>query len=455
MNGKERLMLALILAMQVLAGQAARDSLLVGVRPDGTELWTEEHHFDKRIERFDVMPGKPQMCLNFVERSGEGLGELGLYDVLERRLCWVSDFDFATDHYVMTSQGVVLQADKTTMLVDDSGRRMWESSFCPLYCDEESGMLIGAKKVSSKDLVGVSLADGKQRWKGKMAHWNGLNDVLHTEDGRLILASDQLGSINPRTVEMNVINTRTAYKPVDKSYQNAVIGAALGGLIGGALLAATRGGYTAYYSGANFWTGAHPVKNMLHGLSSNILNQDGRIYYADRTQLWCLDTRLTPLWQTTLPQTSSMSSISIEADTLFYVNYGVGNDSEGNQVEDTKAYAMAYDRQSGKKLYDFIPSTQALSFLKDKAGDTFTPLTLTYNELSGEGADIENLYVIERQLGSDSYCIHSGYDYWIVDAAGHVKLHFKQPIVQTAWIGNLFVALNAGNSIFQFDLSDL
>ena len=80
---------------------------------------------------------------------------------------------------------------------------------------------------------------------------------------------------------------------------------------------------------------------------------------------------------------------------------------------------------------------------------------LTYNELSGEGADIENLYVIERQLGSDSYCIHSGYDYWIVDAAGHVKLHFKQPIVQTAWIGNLFVALNAGNSIFQFDLSDL
>ena len=133
-------MLALILAMQVLAGQAARDSLLVGVRPDGTELWTEEHHFDKRIERFDVIPGTPQMCLNFVEKAGEGFGELGLYDVLERRLCWVSDFDFATDHYVMTSQGVVLQADKTTMLVDDSGRRVWESSFCPLYCDEESGM---------------------------------------------------------------------------------------------------------------------------------------------------------------------------------------------------------------------------------------------------------------------------------------------------------------------------
>ena len=455
MNGKERLMLALILAMQVLAGQAARDSLLVGVRPDGTELWTEEHHFDKRIERFDVMPGSPQMCLNFVERSGEGLGELGLYDVLERRLCWVSDFDFATDHYVMTSQGVVLQADKTTMLVDDSGRRVWESSFCPLYCDEESGMLIGAKKASSKDLVGVSLADGKQRWKGKMAHWNGLNDVLHTEDGRLILASDQLGSINPRTGEMNVLNTRTAYTRKGPSYWNAAASTVVVAGLFGAVIGGAYAGAQARAVGANVWTGSHPVKYMLSGLSSNILHQDGRIYYADRTQLWCLDTHLTPLWQTTLPQTSSMSSISIEADTLFYVNYGVGNDYEGNQVEDTKAYAMAYDRQSGKKLYDFMPSTQALSFLKDKAGDTFTPLTLTYNELSGEGADIENLYVIERQLGSDSYCIHSGYDYWIVDAAGHVKLHFKQPIVQTAWIGNLFVALNAGNSIFQFDLSDL
>ena len=455
MNRKERLMLALILGMQVLAGQAARDSLLVGVRPDGTELWTEEHHFDKRIERFDVMPGKPQMCLNFVEKAGEGFGELGLYDVLERRLCWVSDFDFATDHYVMTSQGVVLQADKTTMLIDDSGRRVWESSFCPLYCDEESGMLIGAKKVSSKDLVGVSLADGRRCWKGKMAHWNGLNDVLRTEDGRLLLASDQLGSINPRTGEVKVLDTNTAYKRADKSFVEAAAATAIAGLIGGALFAATRSGSFAIYTGGNYWTGAHPVKNMLHGLSSNILHQDGRTYYADRTRLWCLDTHLTPLWQITLPQTSSMSSISIEADTLFYVNYGVGNDYEGNQVEDTKAYAMAYDRQSGKKLYDFQPSTQALSFLKDKAGDTFTPLTLTYNELSGEGADIENLYVVERQLGSDSYCIHSGYDYWIVDAAGHVKLHFKQPIVQTAWIGNLFVALNAGNSIFQFDLSDL
>ena len=432
-----------------------RTELLVGVRPDGTELWTEEHHFDKRIERFDVMPGSPQMCLNFVEKAGEGLGELGLYDVLERRLCWVSDFDFATDHYVMTSQGVVLQADKTTMLVDDSGRRVWESSFCPLYCDEESGMLIGAKKVSSKDLVGVSLADGRRCWKGKMAHWNGLNDVLHTEDGRLILASDQLGSINPRTGEMNVLNTRTAYTRKGPSYWNAAASTVVVAGLFGAVIGGAYAGAQARAVGANVWTGRHPVKYMLSGLSSNILHQDGRIYYADRTQLWCLDTHLTPLWQITLPQTSSMSSISIEADTLFYVNYGVGNDYEGNQVEDTKAYAMAYDRQSGKKLYDFMPSTQALSFLKDKAGDTFTPLTLTYNELSGEGANIENLYVIERQLGSDSYCIHSGYDYWIVDAAGHVKLHFKQPIVQTAWIGNLFVALNAGNSIFQFDLSDL
>lgn len=448
-------MLALILAMQVLAGQAARDSLLVGVRPDGTELWTEEHHFDKRIERFDVMPGKPQMCLNFVEKAGEVFGELGLYDVLERRLCWVSDFDFATDHYVMTSQGVVLQADKTTMLIDDDGRRVWESSFCPFYCDEESGMLIGAKKASSKDLVGVSLADGRRCWKGKMAHWNGLNDVLHTEDGRLILASDQLGSINPRTGEMNVLNTRTAYKRADKSFVEAAAATAIAGLIGGALFAATRSGSFAIYTGGNYWTGAHPVKNMLHGLSSNILHQDGRTYYADRTRLWCLDEQLTAIWRTTLPRTSSMSSLSIEADTLFYVNYGVGIDHQGTEREDSEPYAVAYDMRSGEKIYDFTPSTQSLSFLKDKTEDVFTPLTLTYNELSGEGTNIENLYVIERQLGTDSYCIHSGYDYWIVDAAGHVKLHFKQPIVQTAWIGNIFVALNAGNSIFQFNLSDL
>ena len=436
---------------------AGRDSITVGIRPDGTELQVETHHFGKRIESFEVLPGKQQLCVTFLETTAPQVQELGLYDVRSHRMKWLAEVDFAEDSYAISSRGVILQSGKKTVLLDEEGQAVWEGKFAPIYVDEEHGIVLGAKKLSSDDLVGISLGDGKQRWKGSLKHWNGLNEVLHTKDGRLLISSDQFCALDPLTGEMRTLDFKSAYVKKDAAYRKRKFNAFMMGTMFGAVAAGTYGGSQAKKAGGNIWTGAHPVQDMLHSLSSNILADGEHIYLADRKNLWCLDGQLTEVWKTELPEKASMSRLWIHADTLFYENYGVGINYSGQEVEDTKPYVAMFDMRNGSLMQSgedtpFSP-TKALVFLKEAGRDVFVPAEIAIDEM--EAADQDSAYTIAARLGENLYCIHRGYEYWVVDREGGIKLKIPLSVLQMDVVGSVFVGLTAGNVIFQFDVSQL
>ena len=51
--------------------------------------------------------------------------------------------------------------------------------------------------------------------------------------------------------------------------------------------------------------------------------------------------------------------------------------------------------------------------------------------------------------------IYCDKDFYIIDLAGNVLLHFTQPIIQAELVDDVFVGLTDENVIFQFDIKSL
>ena len=440
---KKLLLVASILATSV----SARDSISIGTFADGTEFMAEKHFFGKRIEHFDPVPGQPQLCLRFVETIPPLRQELALYDVSEHRMKWRTEVDFTKDCYIPTSQGVVLQSGKSTLLLDEKGSICWEmKKFRPVYADVRNGVVLGYPKKTSNELTGVSLTEGQKLWTSILSHKGGWSEVMPLEDGRLLISADMICLLDPLTGKMltrNAENSRTSYKQALIYGAGVVIGGVLAGAIGGTIVACCIPAESYY----------------LYHLNSNFYVDDGYIYYADRNFIRCMNDKLKVIWEKELPKKASMSRIYIQEDTLFFENTGWGENIKGDFYGDTRPYIMRYDHRDGTELSEREALKDEENFvycyLKESDKPYFTPRRLTVEEMQKQKKNGIGVYQTNRQLSLTHNIIFCDKDYWIIDLAGNVLMHFTKPILQTEVMDNVLVGLTDQNVIFQFDLSAL
>ena len=440
---KKLLLLASILATSVFA----KDSISIGTFADGTELMAEKHFFGKRIERFDPVPDKLQLCLRFVETIPPLRQELGLYDVSRHRMMWRTDVDLKKDYYIPTSQGVILQSGKSTSLLDEKGSICWEmKKFFPVYADVRNGVVLGYPKKTSDELMGVSLTKGQNLWTSVLSHNGGWSETMPLADGRLLISADMICLLDPLTGEMHtksIENSRTSYKQALINGSGVVIGGILAGAIGGAVFA------------CNMPVGG----DLLHHLNSNFYVDDGYIYFADRKFIRCMNDKLKVIWEKELPKKASMSRIYIQEDTLFFENSGWGENIKGEFYGDTHPYVMRYDRRDGTELSERKVLKDEENFvycyLKDPERPYFTPRRLSVEEMKKQKKEGVGVYQIDQPLSLIHNIIFCDKDYWIIDLAGNVLMHFTKPILQTEVMDNVLVGLTDQNVIFQFDLSAL
>ena len=415
----------ILVASVLVLSVAAKDSISIGTLADGTEFLAEKHFFGKRIERFDRVPDKLQLCLRFVETIPPLRQELALYDVSEHRMKWRTEVDFTKDYYIPTSQGVVLQSGKSTLLLDEKGSICWEmKKFRPVYADVRNGVVLGYPKKKSNELMGVSLTKGQNLWTSILSHKGGWSEVMPLEDGRLLISADMICVLDPLTGKMltkTVDNYRSSSRQaLINAGVEVVIGGVLAGLLGGTIVACCIPAEGHY----------------LHHLNSNFYVDDGYIYYADRNLIRCMNDKLRVIWEKELPKKASMSRIYIQEDTLFFENTGWGENIKGDFYGDTRPYIMRYDRRDGTELSE-------REALKDEEN-------FVYWKKNGIG-----VYQTDRSLSLTHRVIFCDKDYWIVDLAGNVLLHFTKPLLQTEVLDNVLVGLTDQNVIFQFDLRNL
>ena len=437
----------ILVASVLVLSVAAKDSISIGTLADGTEFMAEKHFFGKRIERFDRVPDKLQLCLRFVETIPPLRQELGLYDVSKHRMMWRTDVDFTKDYYIPTGQGVILQSGKSTFLLDEKGSICWEmKKFCPVYADVRNGVVLGYPKKKSSELMGVSLANGQNLWTSVLSHKGGWSEVMPLEDGRLLISADMICLLDPLTGKMLTKNTENFHP----SYKQALI-TGTGVVIGGILAGAIGGAIIAYYMPADGY--------FLRHLNSNFYVDDGYIYYADCNLIRCMNDKLRVIWEKELPKKASMSRIYIQEDTLFFENTGWGKSATGGFYGDTRPYVMRYDRRDGTELSEREVLKDEENFvycyLKEPDKPYFTPRRLTVEEMQKQKKNGNGVYQTDRLLSLTHRVIFCDKDYWIIDLAGNVLLHFTKPILQTEVMDNVLVGLTDKNVIFQFDLSSL
>ena len=440
--------LIILVASVLVLSVAAKDSISIGTLADGTEFLAEKHFFGKRIERFDRVPDKLQLCLRFVETIPPLRQELALYDVSEHRMKWRTEVDFKKDYYIPTSQGVVLQSGKSAFLLNEKGSICWEmKKFRPVYADVRNGVLLGYPKKTSNELMGVSLTKGQNLWTSVLSHKCGWSEVMPLEDGRLLISADMICLLDPLTGKMitkTTENSRSSFKhAMINAGMEVVIGGVLAGVLGGTVVAICVPAEGSY----------------LHHLNSNFYVDDGYIYYADRNFIRCMNDKLRVIWEKELPKKASMSRIYIQEDTLFFENTGWGKNFKGEFYGDTRPYIMRYDRRDGTELSERETLKDEENFvycyLKEPSKPYFTPRRLTVEEMQKQKKNGIGVYQTDRSISLTHRVIFCDKDYWIVDLAGNVLLHFTKPILQTEVMDNVLVGLTDKNVIFQFDLRNL
>lgn len=295
--------------------------------------------------------------------------------------------------------------------------------------------------------MGVSLTKGQNLWTSILSHKGGWSEVMPLEDGRLLISADMICVLDPLTGKMltkSVDNYRSSSRQaLINAGVEVVIGGVLAGLLGGTIVACCIPAESHY----------------LHHLNSNFYVDDGYIYYADRNLIRCMNDKLRIIWEKELPKKASMSRIYIQEDTLFFENTGWGENFKGDFYGDTRPYIMRYDRRDGTELSERETLKDEENFvycyLKEPDKPYFTPRRLTVEEMQKQKKNGIGVYQTDRSLSLTHRVIFCDKDYWIVDLAGNVLLHFTKPILQTEVMDNVLVGLTDQNVIFQFDLRNL
>jgi hypothetical protein len=437
------LLVALVLAMPV----AARDSISVGTFLDGTEFMAERHFFGRHIDGFTPVPNRPQLCVRIGKNKPAVQQELGLYDVSEHRMRWTVDVDYSKDYYIATSLGVLLYSDMRTYFLNEEGDICWQKKrFRPYFADVRDSVVLGYDSKMSDLLHGVSMNNGKYQWAIGVAQKGGWREVLSFEDGHLLISADKIFKLNPRT------GSHSAFDVDNRHYNNR--GALLAGLGTAIGLAA------AVTVGTGFFYGYSPSEDSdLYQLNSDICLDDNCFYYADRSSLFCLDYNLHIIWEKELPKKASYSFLEIREDTLFFENTGYGKRADGYYYYDTKPYRMRFDRRDGRELSKREKLKGGVQYgycyLKEPDKPYFTPRRLSVEAMNKQRKNGVGVYRTYCSLSLSHSLIYCDKDFYIIDLAGNVLLHFTQPIIQAELVDDVFVGLTDENVIFQFDIKSL
>lgn len=347
------------LVLTAIISYAQSETIVVGKKTDESDLKAQCYTFPQRIETFSISEQGDYLCISFRETSKSGKylknkGEIGLYDTQSNRLLWKHPINFGQSRINCLSNGVLIADinNKITLLNKEDGTQQWETNLFPVYVDDSLGLVLGYSAPTSGKLRAVNLKFGNQLWENKLTHQYGWNEVVEAEGNKRLIVADELHKLDFVTGELLTYSGKPGAHDTKAALLQGLAmaaGAALG-------TAVTGGMYYGYVPIAN---------NTITGLTSNILSQDSRYYWADRQQISCIDTAFNVVWQKEFPDVkASRSILFLQDDKLFMLNYGYGLREGKSRKKYGRPFIACYHPESGEELF-FNP----LSVKKDMIED--------------------------------------------------------------------------------------
>ena len=254
----------------------------------------------------------------------------------------------------------------------------------PIYVNDSLDIVLGVGNDAFPDLFAYRISDGSFLWKSDK--WGSQAQRCYTQlydEKTLFAVADNLYKIN--------LETGKVYKKKVRAYDEGLDASAffVGGLIGSFLSTVLLGPPHYYYYLC------YPMRKPLGYLGSNICFENGNVYMADCSNVYCFDMMLNEMWRTKLDAKGGNIVLKADSLKLSVFSNGYGTDDDDKKVNLGKTFYMELYSRSGRGIMGQTFS-KGINAVRDTLANGETLKTLLFkNSIVWLSEDMRDVRTVE------------------------------------------------------------
>ncbi|MFC0876393.1 hypothetical protein ACE01N_07345 [Saccharicrinis sp. FJH2] len=356
----------------------------------GKAVVAKEYKFPGVIQKsyLDTLTNSITVVQQRVNQSGEWLknrGDLILFSIKDDNIKWSKSINYVNSKVLQYNDNIFLESDNIlNCLKISDGDELWDAKVNLKYIDPLMNVGIGYTYRSAigvtNMLKGVDLKTGEVIWKREISEqYNWSNQIIHINDSVILIVAAGLHTINLKTGkgwDYDMITGENETKIVNNDVYHV-----------SDVYAFTK------------YSGVFLKNEVISNVGSNLLNEDGYIYFASKDNLIKIDLDGNIQWTFAIPSgKSSSSELFIRYNRLYLFNKGYASYNEtsvgpldpnvydqsvdtrdGNEkISYGKPYLTAFNPNNGKQLFVKEFNTDDQLILDSKIQDD--RLTVLYQD---------------------------------------------------------------------------
>ena len=287
---------------------------------------------------------------------------LNIYHVSDGKQLYSRVFKWRGEKFVLSKTSIAEFGINSTSIIDLATGELLQKKNKEIYFGlvDDNLILVSLNGLSENlKATAYSMTSGTPIWKKTLLNLNdGLTHNQPIDSVSDYIVTGKLSRINWLTGEMKSLDAKTTITNKKVLLGEILTGVALGvagGMIGGAtgyypMIIPTGGSTYQTISSDNRSFFVEPSNSKIGGLTSGILQNDGRNYFADRNSIRCFDDSMTEIWKTELQEKGTRSDLVLKGDTVFMLNLAFGIYGYGKIKQREKPYIAAFDANDGHQL---------------------------------------------------------------------------------------------------------
>ena len=280
--------------------------------------------------------------------------------ISDDKLLYSKTFPWKGQKYILSKTSVTeLLFNNTTITDFASTAQVFQQKSVHSYLGYVNDRLLLCTRNNITDagkITAYSLKTGEEIWQTKkILNVNyGLTYCQPIDEVSDYVVSGDLIRVNWETGDLKKLDCKTCITNKKSVLTTALIGVAAGvagGMIGAPMMyipvyTPTYNNYRSFYY--------MPSSLRIAGLNSDVIQNSGKNYFADRNSLHCFDNDMNETWNVELPEKGTRSELFLKGDTICMVNLALGIYGNSGTKAMEKPYVATFSANDGK-LFSYQP----------------------------------------------------------------------------------------------------
>lgn len=364
----------------------------------GKDITAEEYVFPERIHNSYVDEDGQTLTVWLRGGSKNGVrlnnsGKVIMYNLSDQKEMWSKKINYQTSEVVQYDDLVIHKSSNNIACLDPlTGKDRWKVKNSLYYVDPTRKTGIGYRfnimSGYTNLLEGINLSDGKKLWEREIKKDYGWNDVVPLNDSVIVVTAAGLHAVNLNNGSGWDLDAVTGEKDYKATIAANVAGVAFGLLTGSFMIATGH--------------------NLVSGVASNTLVDEGNIYFASRKHIVCLTVDGDVKWMTDFPKKQVSSSVLfVKDDTVYMVNRGYAY-LNGDRMDYGVPFIAAFDKNTGEQFFLNPVGTEKKRIEGFKLDDEFFYL-ISGNKIAlcsaRDGSFVSEKTLSVEETGNPSYFV--------------------------------------------------